>query len=582
MSRTPSRVAGLLVAVLLSITGALAVAAGAQAASAPALVTTRTAISPIRATPGGQVVVTDTVTNRSSRAARRSTSRYYLSRDARWSSGDVRLAGRRTTPRLLPRRSSRGSTRVRLPVLLVPRTYRVLACANDLRASRSARRTTCRAASKPLSVVSSPAAALIPSAPAPLPTPTAPPPPASSAPAPAPPAPAPTPAPRDGTAPVVGLSSPTAGSETEDTTPPLSGPAGTAPNDSGSVTVELWKGSSAPTGTAERSLTAQVVGGSWSIADWPAGALPLEEGTWTARSSQSDAAGNTGRSGSVTFGVVAPTLLAAGDIASCDVAGDEATAALLKGRAGTVASLGDHVYGNSTYPEGSLSSYTNCYGPNWGQEKSRTRPAVGNHEYASPKAASYFDYFNGAGQASGPAGPRDRGYYSYDHGAWHIVVLNSNCGELDSGTGCDVGSAQEKWLRQDLFDHPNTCTLAYFHHPRFTSGTPGANAGVESLWKALYEFNAEVVLNGHAHDYERFAEQDPGGLAKPARGIREFVVGTGGKSHHPFASYASNTQIRNNDTFGILQLRLRDTSYSWEFVPEAGKTFTDSGTTDCH
>ena len=580
MSRTPSRAAGLLVAVLLSITGPLAVMAEAQAASASALVTTRTAISPIRATPGGQVVVTDTVTIRSLGAARRSTSRYYLSRDARWSTSDVRLAGRRTAPRLLPRRSSRGSARVRLPVLVAPGAYRVLACANDLRASRSARRTTCRAASKPLTVVSSPAVALIPPNPAPLPTSSAPPPPASSAPAPAPPEPAP--APRDGTAPVVGLSSPTAGSETEDTTPPLSGPAGTAPNDSSSVTVELWKGSSAPTGTTDRTLTAQVVGGSWSITDWPAGAPPLEEGTWTARSSQSDAAGNTGRSGSVSFGVVAPTLLAAGDIASCDVAGDEATAALLKGRAGTVASLGDHVYGNSTYPEGSLSSYTNCYGPNWGQEKLRTRPAVGNHEYASPKAASYFDYFNGAGQASGPAGPRDRGYYSYDHGAWHIVVLNSNCGELDSGSGCIAGSPQETWLRQDLAAHPNKCTLAYFHHPRFTSGTPGQNSGVKPLWRALYDFNAEVVLNGHAHDYERFAEQDPDGVAGSRPGIREFVVGTGGKSLAEFPTSQPNTEARNNDTFGILQLRLRTTSYEWKFIPEAGKTFTDSGTTDCH
>jgi acid phosphatase type 7 len=262
-------------------------------------------------------------------------------------------------------------------------------------------------------------------------------------------------------------------------------------------------------------------------------------------------------------------LIGAGDIADCsNLAGAEATAKLLEGNPGTVMALGD-----LAYPNGSADDFK-CYDKTWGRVKGRTRPAVGNHEFHSSGASYYFQYFGAA------AGDPKTGYYSYDLGAWHIVVLNSECVEVD---GCGAGSPQEKWLRADLAAHPSGCTLAYFHKPRFSSGlTHGNDPEVGAFWQALYDANAELVLNGHDHDYERFAPQDPNGNADPKRGIREFVVGTGGKNHREFGIHKSNSEVRNNDAFGVLKLTLKPTGYEWKFIPEVGKTFADSGTGSCH
>ena len=224
--------------------------------------------------------------------------------------------------------------------------------------------------------------------------------------------------------------------------------------------------------------------------------------------------------------------------------------------------------GDLAYPDGTKENFE-CYERTWGRVKSRTRPSVGNHEFHSQGATYYFSYFGDA------AGDPKTGYYSYELGTWHIIVLNSEC--LQVG-GCDTGSAEEKWLRADLAAHRVACTLAYFHKPLFSSGgTHGDDPEIVPLWQALYDANADVVVGGHDHDYERFAPQTP--LAKPdaARGIREFVVGTGGKSHRPFAPPHANSEVRNTDTFGVLKLTLRPGAYDWQFIPEAGKTFTDAG-----
>jgi hypothetical protein len=266
-----------------------------------------------------------------------------------------------------------------------------------------------------------------------------------------------------------------------------------------------------------------------------------------------------------------PVLVGAGDIASCDdLAGAEATAKLIDHIPGTVFAAGD-----LAYPDGSDEQFAKCYGPTWGRFKDRTRPAAGNHEYHSDGASGYARYFGAA------AGDPKKGYYSYELGAWHIIVLNSECDQVG---GCDAASPQGKWLRQDLADSKTTCTLAYWHKPLFSSGGKhGNDPQMKPLWDALYQANADVVLNGHDHDYERFAPQDPDGKLDKERGIREFVVGSGGKnSHRPFGATKPNSETRNAEAFGVLKLTLHAKSYDWEFVPEAGKTYSDSGTGTCH
>jgi acid phosphatase type 7 len=264
-------------------------------------------------------------------------------------------------------------------------------------------------------------------------------------------------------------------------------------------------------------------------------------------------------------------VVAAGDIASCRTEGDEATAELVEGIDGTVLALGDEAY-----PSGTLANFEECYGPSWGRFKERTKPVPGNHEYFTEGARGYFEYFGEA------AGDPEEGYYSYELGSWHVVALNSNCEEVR----CGPGSPQTRWLKEDLAANDEArCTLAYMHHPRFSSGEKhGSTAGgVEKLWEALYEADTDVVFSGHEHNYERFSPQDPQGRVDPERGIREFVVGTGGGGEEaPISDPIANSEVRIDNVDGVLKLTLRPNSYEWEFVPVEGESFTDSGGDQCH
>jgi hypothetical protein len=263
----------------------------------------------------------------------------------------------------------------------------------------------------------------------------------------------------------------------------------------------------------------------------------------------------------------ASVLVGAGDIASCGLTADTATAKLVSGIAGNVFTAGDNAY-----ETGSVANFANCYDPTWGAFHDRTYPVPGNHEYETSGASGYFDYFGAR------AGPIGTGWYAYDLGTWRIYALNSNCFVV----GCDAGGAQEQWLRDDLAANPRPCVLAYWHHPRFSSGQHGNDAEVAPLWDALYDAGAEVIVNGHDHDYERFAPQTPSGAGNSATGIRQFVVGTGGASLRSFGTVKANSQVRNSGTHGVIKLTLGSASYDWQFIPIAGKTFTDSGTGTCH
>jgi hypothetical protein len=264
------------------------------------------------------------------------------------------------------------------------------------------------------------------------------------------------------------------------------------------------------------------------------------------------------------------TLVGAGDIARCDGDGDSRTAALLETIPGTVFTLGDNAY-----DRGSGEEFARCYGPTWGRAKQRTRPVIGNHEYGTPRAGGYFDYFGAA------AGPRGKGYYSYDLGAWHVVVLNTTCGAVPGG--CGVGSPQERWLRADLAASRTACTIAMTHQPPFTSGAVhGPATETRPLVRRLYRAGVEILLSGHNHHYERFAPQTAEGRRDDARGIRAFVVGTGGAGRYPFARPRPNSEVRDDDTYGVLRLTLRPGSYRWQFVPVPGERFADSGGGSCH
>jgi Calcineurin-like phosphoesterase len=264
------------------------------------------------------------------------------------------------------------------------------------------------------------------------------------------------------------------------------------------------------------------------------------------------------------------TLVGAGDIASCSYNEDSATARLLGRIPGTVFTLGDNAY---TY--GTAAEFKNCYDPTWGKYRKRTRPTAGNHEYYTSGAKPYFDYFGWR------AGRPNRGYYSYDRGAWHIVVLNSNCSKVG---GCGRRSAQGRWLRKDLANHQARCTLAYFHHPLYAPGSGTATAQVKPFWNILYDRGADIILSGHAHRYERYAPIRPGGATDQANGIRQFIVGTGGNSGGGEIHYnnAPGVQRVKLGTPGVLRLNLAAGSYTWKFVPIAGKTWSDSGTDQCH
>ncbi|MBB5870333.1 hypothetical protein F4553_003712 [Allocatelliglobosispora scoriae] len=259
-----------------------------------------------------------------------------------------------------------------------------------------------------------------------------------------------------------------------------------------------------------------------------------------------------------------PVLVGAGDIADSG-SGDTATAALLDNIAGTVFTAGDNVYTNGT-----LSEFNSYYAPTWGRHLARTRPAPGNHDYNTSGATGYYSYY---GSVAGPSG---RGYYSYDLGNWHIVSLNSNI-------SMSAGSAQEQWLRADLAASAKSCTLAYWHHPLFTSGANHApSTSTRPLYQALYDYNADVVVTGHNHQYERFAPMNPSGGLDNTRGIRSFVAGMGGAGFYGFGTIQANSEARNSDTWGVLKFTLHANSYDWQFVPQAGKTYADSGTNNCH
>ncbi len=280
-----------------------------------------------------------------------------------------------------------------------------------------------------------------------------------------------------------------------------------------------------------------------------------------------------------------PVIAAAGDIAcdphdpgynggrgTSDRCQQKATSDLLMG-SGLTAVL---VLGDMQYNAASAANIAAVYDPTWGRVKSISHPTLGNHEGT---ANAYFNYWNGLGAADGPAGPRGEALYSFDVGSWHLIALNSNCDDV----GCAAGSEQEQWLRADLALHPTACTLAFWHEPRYSSGHAHDNPDMQPLWQDLYDAGAELVLSGHSHDYERFAPMDANGASDPAYGIRQFVVGTGGAFFTGLSSRrAANSEVAQNNTFGVLRLTLHATSYDWQFVPVAGGTFTDSGSAPCH
>ena len=306
------------------------------------------------------------------------------------------------------------------------------------------------------------------------------------------------------------------------------------------------------------------------------------EGTYHVTVAVTNGGGKTG-TGSATVTVTPPVLLLAGDIGDCQRNGDNETADLLDTMDGIVVPLGDIAYLNGTPTD-----YTNCYEPSWGRHKARTRPVPGNHDYncqpgqnlpgCDTPAAGYFGYFGAA------AGDPTKGYYSYELGSWFVIVLNSG---TDRPVLMEAGSEQEQWLRRELAAHSQQCVLALLHHPRFstTLNRSPIVPHLAALWNALYEYGADLVVNGHDHNYQRYAPQRPDGTADATYGIRQLTVGTGGGetlySFGPIPA-GSNLEVRDNSTNGVLKLTLKSGGYDWRFTPVAGATFTDSGSGTCH
>ncbi len=245
------------------------------------------------------------------------------------------------------------------------------------------------------------------------------------------------------------------------------------------------------------------------------------------------------------------TLVGAGDIGDCSASGPYDTATVLDGIAGTIFTAGDNVQG-----VGAGGEYRNCFAPTWGRHVDRIRPSPGNHDYLYPGAVGYYNYF---GERAGPSG---RGYYSYNIGAWHVVSLNSN-------VAADASSAQVQWLRNDLGSNPAPCTIAYWHHPLFNASLGDSDSNMREIWRTLYQFHAEIVVNGHIHEYTRVGPVDPDGRPDAA-GIRQFIVGTGGALLDA-PRYA----------WGVLRLTLKPRAYDWQFVPVTGQAFTDGGSAAC-
>lgn len=253
------------------------------------------------------------------------------------------------------------------------------------------------------------------------------------------------------------------------------------------------------------------------------------------------------------------TLVGAGDISSCENNNDELTAQLLDVIPGTVFTTGDNVYNR-----GEPDEFATCYHPTWGRHRERTMPVPGNHDYGTAGASGYFEYFNNIPP-----------YYAYNLGSWRIYALNSEINVSDGGE-------QVTWLRADLTANPSQCVLAYWHQPRWSSSSAhGSDSKYQTLWEILYQAGAEVVITGHDHTYERFAEMNAfGDVSSP--GLREFVVGTGGNGLYGFDAPLPASEVRNNSTYGVLKLTLRAGGYDWEFIPVVGSTFTDFGSGNCH
>jgi hypothetical protein len=377
--------------------------------------------------------------------------------------------------------------------------------------------------------------------------------------------------------PVVTLSTPPDGSTTLDTRPHFAGVAEVTASDSSTVTVKIYAGSSASGTPLQTLTTTRFTSGTWSVDASSALAL----GTYTAQAEQADLSGNVGKSAASTFTVAAsssspdPVLVGAGDIADCTDTGVNQTANLVLGFPDATV----QTFGDNAYPHGSANDFANCYHPTWGQFKNRTNPAIGDHEYETPNASGYFNYFADRLAPFG-ASAQDplRAYYSYDLGSWHVVVLNAICYEI---SGCSV-NGQLAWLNADLAAHTNTCTLAVLAAPRWSSGTVhGNNAQMQGYWDSFHSNQVDVVVGGDDHVYERFAPQDPQGFYAPGRGVRQFTVGTGGGSLYTFGEPKANSEVRYRSSYGILRLGLHATSYDWRYVPTSG-TFADTGSDTCN
>ena len=236
--------------------------------------------------------------------------------------------------------------------------------------------------------------------------------------------------------------------------------------------------------------------------------------------------------------------------------------------------------GDIQYEKGTLAQFMASFDPSWGRARTLISPVPGNHEYETPGAQGYFDYFNGVGKATGPAGERDTGYYAFNVGSWRVVALNSECANIG---GCGPGSPQARWLRAELAANPASCTLAYWHGPRFTSGRYGDKSeDVRPLFDAAYAAGVDVVLSGHEHFFERFGPQDGEGRADPARGVRQFTVGMGGKGPHGFVTVAPNSEFRTASVIGVLEMTLAEGGYDWRLVRAPTSSVADSGSGRCH
>jgi Calcineurin-like phosphoesterase len=355
------------------------------------------------------------------------------------------------------------------------------------------------------------------------------------------------------------------------------------PASQGPVQIRVYRGSarSAPVITASVPVT----GSFWSLP------VKLGAGSYSMRV-QRPVPGGRPLTWLRSFSVSdAPIIAAAGDIA-CDPANasfhngagspsgrncqERATSdALVGADLTTVLTLGDE-----QYEAGQLSAFEHSFGPTWGRLKQLIHPAPGNHEELPPHpTAGYFAYFNSLAHRQGAVGTAGNGWYSFDIGEWHMIALNSNCNDVG---GCGTGSPELRWLEADLRAHPARCTLAFWHHPRYSSGKHGDDTAMTPIWQALEAAGTDLVLVGHDHDYERFAPQTADGRRDYRLGIREFVVGTGGKSHDPLRSLQPNSQARDSTTYGVLELVLHPDRYDWRFVPVLGKHFTDGGSAACH